>query len=393
MTSALRPKSGYIPTLDGWRAIAVALVLFYHAPAPQGAFQGLQKLQHLGSFGVDLFFAISGLLICSRLLEEERLNGSISLRGFYIRRSFRIFPAAFVYLFTIALLGLVHVLPTDWPAWASAVVFVRNYFGSFVRDTTYNHFTGHFWSLAVEEHFYLILPALLVLFPKHRKLALWLLTGLAMLWFAVYVLHTPPDLRSISWERRTDLRIGSLLLPATLALYLVGPSRATLERWVHPTYCLVLIVVIVVLFLVKGHFYPAALKPVNPAIYDVDNFVTPRGGDVNVLHNIIIPFAFPLLVLATLLHPLTWIGRLLEAKVLRHIGRVSYSVYLWQELFWGKALRHWPIAHIQKPYIVVVTIPLAALASYFLIEKPCIRWGHRLAPPPTPGHRDLGPAT
>ncbi len=84
------PKSGYIPSLDGWRAIAVSLVIMSHIPIRSRNYGYL--IHFVGTLGVDLFFAISGILICSRLLDEELRHGSISLKGFYIRRTFRIFP-------------------------------------------------------------------------------------------------------------------------------------------------------------------------------------------------------------------------------------------------------------------------------------------------------------
>src|SRR4051812_25189132 len=87
---------GYLPTLDGWRAIAILAVLLDQATTREW----LQKLQYFrtGPNGVSLFFAISGYLICSRLLEEESIRGRISLKDFYIRRACRILPPAFAYL-------------------------------------------------------------------------------------------------------------------------------------------------------------------------------------------------------------------------------------------------------------------------------------------------------
>ena len=386
-------KTGYIPTLDGWRAIAVSLVLFNHATLT-GLARNLDPAQEYGTLGVDLFFAISGLLICSRLLEEERVNGVISLRGFYIRRSFRIFPAAFLYLGVIALLGLLSILPTDWAAWLSALVFLRNYFTAFVRETYANRFTGHFWSLAIEEHFYLLLPSLLVFFPRHRKLVLAALTALALLWLGLYIHITPPDLRSIFWERRTDLRIASLLFPALLALFLAEPtSRARIARWVRPATFYLLAFAAIAAWLLKRHLYPHPHLPPPPISLAKEIYSVAPGGPAHPFQQFVVPFLFPLLVIATILHPRTLAGRLLESKPLRSLGRISYSVYLWQQLFWVSPYRHWPIARVQQPLVGIILVFAASLASYFLVEKPLIRLGHRLAPPSTPGHRDLNPTT
>ncbi len=120
-------RSGYLPTLDGWRAIAIAAVLLDHGTEMLFRRSSWYSYLRTGPNGVSLFFAISGFLICSRLLEEEQLCGRISLKGFYIRRACRILPAAFTYLAVLALLavcGLVIVTPLEW--W-SCILFFRNY--------------------------------------------------------------------------------------------------------------------------------------------------------------------------------------------------------------------------------------------------------------------------
>src|SRR5207248_5891757 len=107
------------------------------------------------------FFAISGYLICTRLLVEEETTGSISLRSFYIRRVFRILPPAYVYLAVVAGLSAAGMIAAAWTDIASAALFYSNY----IEPRSW--FTGHFWSLAMEEHFYLLWPPLLLLLgPK-----------------------------------------------------------------------------------------------------------------------------------------------------------------------------------------------------------------------------------
>src|SRR5271163_3440938 len=107
-------QSTYLPTLDGWRSVSIGLVLIGHSPVSctipvLGAL--LRSLSHFGGVGVELFFGISGLLICSRLLEEESRYGQINVKGFYVRRFFRILPAAVLYLLAIAILSACHIIP------------------------------------------------------------------------------------------------------------------------------------------------------------------------------------------------------------------------------------------------------------------------------------------
>jgi peptidoglycan/LPS O-acetylase OafA/YrhL len=112
----MREKVGYIPTLDGWRAIAITCILFAHSRTGVVPWLGQRVSSFLsdqGHHGVDLFFAISGLLICSRLLDEEKKFGHISLRGFYVRRAFRILPPALLFLAVIAFLSLIGLIWSD----------------------------------------------------------------------------------------------------------------------------------------------------------------------------------------------------------------------------------------------------------------------------------------
>ena len=109
-------KPGYIPTLDGWRAIAILLVIGAHCcPAllrtGTAVGKGLAALFIHAGYGVDVFFAISGYLIGTLLLKEKSANGTISLGRFYTRRVFRILPPILVYLATIYTLHRFNVLP------------------------------------------------------------------------------------------------------------------------------------------------------------------------------------------------------------------------------------------------------------------------------------------
>jgi peptidoglycan/LPS O-acetylase OafA/YrhL len=177
---ASAPKTGYLPTLDGWRAIAIVGVLLDHGVgySPLRHFPKIVAFSRTGPNGVSLFFAISGFLICSRLLEEWRAFGQVSLRGFYIRRACRILPPAMFYLVVIAILslcGLIIVSPGEW--W-SCVFFFRNYLPESWISRGWGGYTVHYWSLAVEEHFYLLWPAALVLLGKVR--ARWFALSLAL---------------------------------------------------------------------------------------------------------------------------------------------------------------------------------------------------------------------
>lgn len=359
--STPRPKdSTYLPALDGWRALSIGLVLMSHSQVSctipvLGAL--LRSLSSLGEAGVELFFAISGLLICSRLLEEESRCGQISVRGFYVRRFFRILPAALFYLLVIAILAAFHAIPLSAMDWFGSLFFFRNY----LMLLEYLHhsplamhwYTGHFWSLSVEEHFYLVLPAMLVGF---KKLRLWVLGGLALaiaFWRSIlaHIIHS-----NHQFVFRTDTHVDALLIPAMIALVLYPLARNKVAK----------------------RYLPAWSLPV---------FV---GLEICLL-TFRIPFSFtfrailtPLLILSAVLHPNAIAGRILEFKPLRWIGWISYSLYLWQQLFFGAnfvgsppgiaVLRAWPIN--------LVALIVCATFSYYAVERPFVRLGHKLVPGP-----------
>src|SRR5262245_22242535 len=136
----------HIPALDGFRAIAVLLVIFYHF--------GFEKVP--GGSGVTMFFVLSGFLITWLLLKEHEKNGKISLKGFYRRRILRIFPAFYAYWLGLVFLLLITGKSILWPHAIASFVYLTNYYNAILGDP--NTGFSHTWSLAIEEQFYLLWP-------------------------------------------------------------------------------------------------------------------------------------------------------------------------------------------------------------------------------------------
>ncbi|MBV8782143.1 MAG: acyltransferase, partial [Phycisphaerae bacterium] len=155
--SSSSPKR--IESLDGLRALAIVLVLAFHM-RESGAFAHawINAVAAKGQFGVEIFFVLSGFLITMLLLREEQKHGRIDLKMFYIRRGFRILPPAMTYLLVVAVLAIVGVSTASGDL-ATSALFVRNFFSWGSTDT------GHFWTLAIEEQFYLLWPLALVVLP------------------------------------------------------------------------------------------------------------------------------------------------------------------------------------------------------------------------------------
>jgi len=357
-----RAGGGYLPTLDGWRAIAILLVLmchgglFYfspHGPHPSGR---LQTYAARGWIGVDIFFAISGFLICTRLLREQQKTGGISLRSFYIRRAFRILPPYLLYLAVVGLLAAGGWIIVQKQEIISALLFVRNYLPA-VNTPDIGWYTGHFWSLAVEEHFYLLWPTLLLLLRRRRAnlAALALIIAIAIwrtidLHYAIFF----PNAGHI-FDHRTDTRLDSLLWGCVFAIaFTSGAGHRWLTKWINPLVWLCSVVLVIVL-----------------AKY------------MNAITDALRPPLFAAIVAATVVHPRWLVGRILEDGRLRWIGRISYSLYIWQQLFLVGDLipRPLPFGRFQEVPLSFVCIFLCAIASYYLVERPLLGLGHRLTRP------------
>lgn len=362
----MSPKQGYLPTLDGWRTVAIMAVILDHTIAGrfQDTYPTIFALTRVGPNGVSLFFAISGFLICSRLLEEENANGRISLRGFYIRRASRILPAALTYLVVIGILGIASLISVSPWEWWSSVLFFRNYLSPNLISRGWGGYTIHYWSLAVEEHFYLLWPAMLVLAGRRwSRYVAGILAVAVSIWRSWDFNHHWMDrhIPGLLFGSRTDTRLDGLLLGCLAALLLAQPAyRAWAVRNLRlPALFLFVALYVAIQLIWRRHYY---------SIWE--------------------SMLLALIVSITVLHPGNWIGQFLEHPAMRWIGRLSYSLYLWQELF-ALPQAKYPLSLAERiPFNLVVLFVIAGL-SYRFIERPMIRLGHRLAPPQTPGRQDM----
>jgi peptidoglycan/LPS O-acetylase OafA/YrhL len=307
-----------------------------------------QWIRFNGALGVQLFFALSGMLICGRLLDEEQRFGGISLRSFYTRRLFRIQPAALAYLAVICVLMLIGWIRPVWTAVAGAALMVRDVW----PWNAPNWQTAHFWSLAVEEHFYLLFPGFLVICRRYR-VALTSMMVVALEFWRIYVLHTP-RLQKYAMELylRSDMVTGGILLGCVFALALRRIRiRMLAERYLYPWVALL---------------YTAAV------------FARVILHHSRSDHALVIT-VYPILITATMLHPESLTSRLLELAPMRFVGRISYSLYLWQMLFFNPLIVPRPGSFRSHTVLCWCASFACAIASYYLIETPLVRRGHRIA--------------
>ncbi|MCI6072440.1 MAG: acetyltransferase [Collinsella sp.] len=385
-----RPKSRYIPALDGLRTLAVVAVVLYHLNLTWA--QG-------GLLGVTIFFVLSGYLITRLLLNEIAKTGRIDLKSFWIRRIRRLFPAVVtVVVVTCALCTVFnHVMLTKMrPDILPSLLFFNNWW-QIMQDVSYFNALGdpspltHFWSLAIEEQFYLIWPPLLLAMvsvhmskPNTRRVVLGLAAVSAL---AMMVLYNPATDPSRVYYG-TDTRVFSLLLGAWMAFIPdrdLAPARLVrhlgLDRLAgaakHDKS--------------KSDTAEAATtKPSelarfwsSPASIDLMGVVGLVGLAAMVaLTNGYTAFQYrggtllcsilTLMVIAACVQPQGMVARALAAEPLVWIGKRSYSIYLWH---YPLLLLMNPVANINDTpwwhYILQVLLVVAvAECSYRFIETP-----------------------
>lgn len=355
-----RTSDHYIPTLDGWRAIAIALVMAVHASDSLRRWLRDYDIDFylppgLGTLGVQIFFALSGFLITTKMLDAESGRNGFSLRDFYLRRVFRILPASLTFLAIVGALALAGMLPVTLGRWLATVFLLANY-----APATGTWFVGHFWSLAVEEHFYLLWPlAFVMLRSNGRRLATVCVAALAVaIWRAVAFKFELTYASPSAFWARTDIVADGILLGVAIAL--VYRSARYRER-LQAVMALPATPYVLVLAVVGLEWAP---------VFDWKL----------VLALLSVKFALlPLMILSTVCQPRSIFSRLLEWRALRWVGLISYSLYLYQQLFLVEDMAApSSLGAVQgAPWNIVFAV-IAGYLSYRLIETPMVKLGHRV---------------
>jgi peptidoglycan/LPS O-acetylase OafA/YrhL len=316
-----------IPSLDGLRAVAITLVLVSHVAGTQGA---PPLPRGLGELGVRVFFVISGLLITTLLIEEHRSFGRISLGRFFLRRTFRIFPAFFAFLAGLWVAQHMGWLAFSARDWLHAITYTVNYHAGRPWEM------GHLWSLSVEEQFYLLWPALLVAFGMKR--GAFYAAALIVLAPILRLAYLKLGLSDYSmFETAADsIAMGCLLAFCRDRLWEDARWRAMVS--------LPAIVALFALAHVLGLSTRAGLL---------------AGETVQ-------SFAIALLIERSIRFPARDLGKLLNAAPVMYVGALSYSLYLWQQPFLNRSG-----AYEANGFPLNLGLAVAcALVCHYAVEKP-----------------------
>lgn len=370
--SKTRARLRQVAGLDGLRGLAVAAVVVYH-------FFG--DVLPGGYLGVDMFFVLSGFLITSLLLREYDTTGTVNLKDFWVRRLRRIMPTAIVVL--VVCTAIVGVIGGDFAVnirtqFLGSLFFVSNWTqiatsASYFADSEVEVF-AHYWSLAVEEQFYLLWPlalfALLAVWGARKRLHIALASLLAAVASAIAMAVVySPDTDPTRVYYGTDTHAFGLLIGAVLAM-LLTTSKADPTRDSWP-----------VLELTRARFVASLIGLGAAAIYVVQLFVMADDGNFPYWGGLFITsLAGAGMIYAVVYEvaPLRWI---FEFPLMRYLGQRSFSIYLW----------HWPVIMIIRELApeetldghavwwgllaVAVSLGLSEL-SYRWIENPFRRKGY-----------------
>lgn len=337
-------SSDRLQHIDAWRAAAIVLVLACHVVVYSHPWYGsvfpamIWHTQGLGTLGVRIFFCISGYVICRGMLHEKAATDAVSLRAFYIRRAYRILPPLLLFLLAVQAMSLMGA-PVAFPQIAQATLFLCNV------DILGNcgWYLGHTWSLAYEEQFYLVFPLLFIAFKFHDSK-----TGLVVLMTATIAAGLLANALSYPLLGACFFHFLCIMAGCMCAMFH--------EHWTG-----------------KSPTFPTAAWLAILALLFSFDLISP----LSWAGKFVIPVLTPLLICASVfLTPMhaPWVARIFSNESVIRFGRISYGVYLWQQL----ATADYKFA---SPLWTFGLLTAAILWSYFLfefLELPFIRRG-RLA--------------
>jgi peptidoglycan/LPS O-acetylase OafA/YrhL len=336
-------STNYRPELDGLRGLSIIPVVISHI-----CIKTTLANYAVGNLGVEIFFVLSGFLITTLLLKEKQLKGHVSLKKFYIRRALRILPVAYLFLVVLVLLNIIFKLNLSGYSLGAAALFIKNFDLPFKGDWI----NGHYWTLSIEEQFYLIFPVLIVYNLRAYIAVICLIViGVPIVhvlyfqygstFFTNPVIHVAGYLFLNLFQNGTvSIFFGSVLGILTFK-NIIPKARFSFNRFAG------------LFILIIGVIFKTTCR------YVINS---------NYINAII--FAF---LITIVLHIITTqkndlLAQLLKAKWLVKLGVLSYSIYIWQQIFtidqpWSNTFPYAGSLLINLPAMLIVSY-----LSYYFYE-------------------------
>ena len=346
-----RPRTtyplGYLPALDGSRGLMTLGVMTAHTR--MALFGGAMVY-------MDVFFAMSGYLITSLLIAEERKHGAISLRKFYVRRLQRLYPALIAMLIALVVVSVAFSTELRLRLIEAAVAFtyLTNYWTAFGGPGVY--YTGHTWSLAVEEQFYLLWPVAFIFLTRRcaaSRMAAFVVFGVAVA-FALWRIWLTQDGASIvrlynSFDTRADALLGGCGLALLLSRIDLGAYprvSALLAGSLAPLAAFMVVLGFTADSNLRWYYYVSPLFGTLPALIAIAGFVQPQR---------------------------TFMHAVYELPALVFCGRICYGLYIWHYPVFAVIVDNLPYRYVSTLLIGWPITFALAIASYYVIERHFMR--------------------
>ncbi len=356
----------YVRNLDGVRGLAIALVMVFH----------YNYFFAFGWVGVQLFFVLSGYLITTILLESKHRKLGDYLKRFYWRRTLRIFPIYYIYLALVTVWYFTFHRPVDFPMTAPWLFSYSYNLYPLFKGFKFDVFFTHFWSLCIEEQFYLLWP-LLIFFLTVRQLRIVLIffllgAPLVRYWLGQYLLETqvPHDFIGQIIYRFTFSQWDSFAYGASIPVFGLSSRIHNPARW---------LAIIVIMMLIIGAINYQSLEVQGIAVSP-----TSLGYSIGIIENFQHVWSYSVLgfaAMATILFGLRSTGNSLADKILGNkmmvfLGKISYGLYIYHWVIWmtfNKFLMGQPALVLALGFILFIAVCIGtAYGSYMLIERPLL---------------------
>jgi len=346
-----RANFARVPSLDGLRAVSILLVMLSHY---------VDSRLFPGGLGVLVFFVVSGFLIARLMLAEAKATGRVGFRNFYLRRFFRLYPVIIVYTAAVVLFCAVFRRPLDWYEPASALLYFANYLYAWSSTAGHAGATqmpfGIFWSLSIEEHFYLFFPVLFAFVRGRALVACLTAVCAACLALRIALAHLHPELLGTHVFYYSDLRLDSIAFGVLLAVFCeTSQDRRLVAALESPAAVAMALAAIFLCLVIRNDWFRETLRYT------------------------ILAASVAALLAAVVFSPRYRIAQtVLNWPFVRWIGVLSYSLYVWHTFLPG-------LLHTLAPKLPRDAGPPAAFAlslgvaclSYYGIERPAAALRHR----------------
>ncbi len=335
----------YISSLDGLRAFAIIFVIIAHINwGIKNEYIGRTFMG--GGLGVRIFFAISGFLITTLLLKEKIISKNISLKKFYIRRGLRILPVYLLAILVIFILDQIFKLNIATRMYVYVITFTENFNGS-----GEHWYTRHFWSLSVEEQFYLLFP-----FVLKKSLKFYIKLSLFLICISPVVTYFFYHQQYIHSDSIRDIvKIAYMILAQGLVSILMGSLGA----------------ILLFKFKVNTHFQIKFLSLFQAVAIVMFWYFDKNGSLISEILRDVLITTF---LISTICFSNSVFYKLLNTSILKTIGVLSYSIYIWQQLFvynqpWGHTFKYANSLWLNLPILFIV-----GYLSYHYFEKPFLKF-------------------